>query len=209
MLKRLSLLTGTIGFTLLPFASMAIAAPIGFTTHQDDKGNVWFGGPNNATVAVTIGNAERTRNLKADACGLIVLRGTTAVPLPTTFSVAGSPVDPTTLPQQLLPKCSATGVLEEVRTANFKTSDGKIVIVSTPNASPVMTWQANLTRNIKTNACGFGKLANSTTKPFNSSALIKIGSETEVTYGSIPVQATWKCDSKTGTTYKPLVSFGS
>jgi hypothetical protein len=209
MLKRLTLLTGTLGLTLLPLISAAIAAPIGFTTHQDDKGNVWFGGPNNGTVAVTIGNTERTRNLKADACGLIILRGTTAVPLPATFSVAGSPVNPATLPQQLLPKCSAAGVLEEARTANFKTVDGKIVIVSTPNATPVMTWLADLTRNIKTNACGFGKLANSTTKPFSGSAVISIGSDTPVTYSNIPVQPTWKCDSKTGITYKPLVPFGS
>ena len=209
MLKKLTVLTGAVSLTLLPLVSTAIAAPSGFMTHKDDKGNIWFGGPTNSTVAVTIGNTERTRNLKADACGLIVLRGTTAVPLPTLFNVAGSPVNPATLPQQLLPKCSATGTLEEARSANFKTADGKIVIVSTPNATPAMTWLADLTRNIKTNACGFGKLANSTTKPFSGSAVITIGSDVPATYSNIAVQPTWKCDSKTGTTYKPLVSFGS
>ncbi len=198
MIKQVALLTGTIGFTLLPLLSAAIAAPAGFTTHKDDKGNVWFGGANNATVAVTIGDVDRTRNVKANACGLIVLHGTATNPLPATFSVADAPIDPATLPQQLLPKCAATGQLKEARTANFKTPDGKIVIVSPPKATAVMKWQVSLTRSIKTNACGFGKLTNSATKPFSANTMITIDSAAPVAYSSLGVELGWKCNSKTG-----------
>ena len=198
MIKQVVLLTGAIGFTLLPLLSAVLAAPAGFTPYKDDQGNVWLGGANHATVAVTIGDVDRTRNVKANACGLIVLQGTATNPLPATFSVADAPIAPATLPQQLLPKCAATGQLKEARTANFKTPDGKIVIVSPPKATAVMKWQVNLTRTIKTNACGFGKLANSTTKPFSANTTITIDSAAPVTYGSLAVESGWKCNGKTG-----------
>jgi hypothetical protein len=205
MLNRLTLLTSTIGFTLLPFVATAIATPAGFTTHKDAKGSVYVGGTANSELIVVIGGVAKTKNLTANACGVAVFKGSLTSPIPTTFSIGSNTITPATLPTLLLPRCLTTGQLEEARPSNFKTADGAVVIVGQPaSAQVVANYEAADNKKVKINACGFGKINNSSTKPFSAnSTFLPTGATTALSYNSLPSQAPWLC--KDNVTYRPVI----
>jgi hypothetical protein len=180
----------------------AIAMPAGFQTHKDAKGAVYLGGSPNSEITVTIGGVEASRNLTASACGTAVIKNSTTRPVPSMFKIGTNIINVANLPTQLLPKCLATGQLEEARTANFKTSAGDVVIVGqSPSASIAMTFNEEKAKKVKINACGWGRISNSSTKPFTSTATFD-----STAYNDIPTQTVWLC--RDGITYKP-VSGGS
>lgn len=111
-----------------------------------------------ASIDLTYEGLTASRDIKANACGLGSLRGTEANPLPTTFTANGVSITVASLPTQLKPGCNTTtGQLEEARTANFKTAAGEVVIVTTPNATVPITYDATKVRKAKANACGIAK----------------------------------------------------
>ncbi len=181
----------------------AIAAPTGFMIHKDSKGAVYFGGANNGTVTVMVGNLPQTKNLKVNACGIATIRPSTTRPVPASFLVGTSSITPASLPTQLLPKCNTTtGALEESRTANFKTAEGAVVLVGlTPNGSAVMTYTGEKERTVKLNACGFGRINNSTTKPFATNTTFTPAGGSALTYSAIPTKSPFLC--KNDVTYSP------
>ena len=202
--KQLSALAGLSMVTAPMMASISMAAPSGFSTHKDSKGAVYFGGVNSGEVIVSEGNVPKTKNLKVNACGQILVKGSTTSPIPATFTVGSTTITVANLPTQINPKCNTTtGALEEARTADFKTSDGTVVLVGkTANSSVVMNYLASVSKKVKMNACGFGKISNSTTKPFAADATFTPAGGSSMTYSSIPVKAPYIC-GKDGTTYAP------
>jgi hypothetical protein len=78
------------------------------------------------------------------------------------------------------------GVLEEARTANFKTGTGDVVIVKTPNTSHEAIFTADTVRNVRVNACGFAFLRGSTAAPFLGTTQVKIETGSTTTIGAIP-----------------------
>ena len=207
-LRQFAALSGLSMIAAPMVASLAMAAPSWFSTHKDSKGAVYFGGSPSSELSVTVGGLTKTKNLKANACGLALVKGSTTTPAPTSFTIGANTINASTLPTQILPKCSTAGVLEEARTSNFKTSDGTVVVVGqTANSSIVMSYLASAIKKVKLNACGFGKISNSTTKPFASTTTFMPAGGSTLSYSSISTKAPYLC-SKDGVTYQPQ-SLGS
>ena len=200
-LRQFLALVGLTVVTAPLMASLASAGTVSFTTYKDTKGAVYYSGTANGEVPVTIGGLSKTKNIKSNACGLSILRYSMTSPTPASFTIGANTVTTASLPTQILPKCSTAGVLEEARTANFKTSGGDVVIVGqTPNASIAMIYQSDVIKKVKMNACGFGKISNSTTKPFTSNVTFNSSS-----YSSLSVKPAHIC-GKDGTVYAPILS---
>jgi hypothetical protein len=142
-------------------AGSAIPATAGIPTglFRDSTNSIYLMGQTvGASVELTYEGLTASRDLQANACGLAGLRGTDANPLPTFFTVNGVVVTVASLPTQLKPGCiTATGQLEEARTANFKTAAGEVVIIASPNAIVPITYDATKIRKAKVNACGVAK----------------------------------------------------
>ncbi|MGI0494303.1 hypothetical protein ACN4EG_21155 [Alkalinema pantanalense CENA528] len=208
-LRKSALILSAIGVAIGPLASavQVNAQPTGFTNHKDDKGNIYVGGANNGEVTIAITDAPKTKSLSVNACGVAIWRNSSTAAVPDSFTVNGSTINKASLPSALLPKCLATGQLEESRSSNFITPDGAVVLVGlTPSSSVKADYLAAVNKVVKTNACGFGKLSNSTTKPFTASQTFDLGSG-PVSFSSIPTAPAWLC--RDNITYKPIVSSGS
>lgn len=87
----------------------------------------------------------------ANPCGLAVF--STLPNLAQSLRVAGVRINYQNLPVQTLPVCSA-GVLSEPRPNNFKTADGKTVLVG-QTGSVTADYLDRRGRNTTFNACGF------------------------------------------------------
>lgn len=203
-LKQLAALAGLAMVAAPMMAQLASAAPAGFMTHKDSKGAVYFGGTPNAELSVTVAGQSKTKYVRANACGLIVIKNSTTSPLPASFTVGSDSITVASLPTQLLPKCDvSTGQLEEARTVNFKTAYGDVVVVDQPNASLAMVYPSTSIKKVRMNACGFGKVSNSTTNPFGASVTFTPFGGSALTYSAIDTKPAWIC-SKDGTTYAPM-----
>jgi hypothetical protein len=201
-LKKFAALAGLPMVTVpTMLASIATAQSASFLPFKDAKGDVYMSGTSNSEKIVTISGLTQTRNLTANACGVAVLRSSLSRPIPTSFLIGGTTITPTSLPTQLLPKCLASGQLEEARTANFKTADGTVVLVGqTPSATVQISYAASKDRKVKTNACAIGRIGNSSTNPFTAAMSFTIDGTT-IGYGDLPVNTPWYC--RNGTTYQP------
>jgi hypothetical protein len=164
-------------------------------------------------VSVTFVGADRTRRVSANACGLITLKDTTSAPLAGLKTVDGAVVNQATLPVRLIPRCvngvleeprtadfktglgdvvlvktpntSYEAVLEEPRTADFKTGLGDVVLVKTPNTSYEAVYTADVVRKVRANACGFASVRGSAASPLLETTSIKIGNGTTTTINAI------------------------
>lgn len=200
-LRQFLALAGLTVITAPMMATLASANTVSFQTYKDSKGAVYYSGASNGEVNVTIGGLPKTKNIKSNACGLSVLKYSMTSPTPASFTIGANTITTATLPTQILPKCSTAGVLEEARTANFRTAAGDVVVVGqTPNASIAMTYLSDVIKKVKMNACGFGKISNSTTKPFTSNVTFN-----SAAYSSISTKPAHIC-GKDGTVYAPIVS---
>lgn len=92
----------------------------------------------------------RTRAFTANPCGLVIVP-TSEHPSQRVF--AGSNVGYSSLPIQTLVTCS-TGILSEPRPANFKTPDGRTVLVARTGSIEVQ-YMVRSRRGGTFNACGF------------------------------------------------------
>ena len=201
-LKQYAALAGSVMISIPMMASLASA---NFAPHKDAKGAIYFAGAPNAEIQVAIAGLPQTRNITANACGVAVIRNSLTRPVPATFTIGANTITTANLPTQLLPRCLTTGQLEEARTQNFKTSDGSVVLVSqTPSASVQMLFDGSKIRKLKMNACGFGRISNSSTNPFGADVKFTPQNGSEVTYGNLPTQLPWLC--KDGVTYQPVAA---
>jgi hypothetical protein len=188
-IKNIAALTG-LALSILPaFVSGASAQTYNgnsiFKVERNGQFTVYIGEQTpNADVPVTLIGADRTRRVAANGCGLITLRDSDTAPLSGLKSVDGSTINIATLPTRLIPRC-VDGVLEEPRTADFKTGAGDVVIVKTPNTSYEAIFTADATRNVRANACGFATFRGSTTAPLLNTTLVKIGTGANTTIGAI------------------------
>jgi hypothetical protein len=198
-----------LGMVVAPMiASAVMAAPAGFSVHRDTKGNVYFPGSDNGELQVTISGLPQTKNLTANACGIAIYKNSATKPVPSLFKLGTVAIASSSLPTQLLPKCLPSGQLEEARSSNFKTSAGDVVLVGlTPNASVQAVFDGSKIRKVKMNACGWGRISNSSTSPFSLDATFTPMGGSSSTYGDILNKTPWIC--KDGVTYQPIVGSGS
>jgi hypothetical protein len=190
----------------------AIAAPPGWTDFKDAKGEVYIGATApNADIKVELTGMDIRKSVRLNACGMGKISNTATSPVPDTIEIQGSSVTVATLDQRILPKCvliNGSYQPEETRTANFKTVDGSLVVVGTPNMVVDYTASGIVTRTIKANQCGWGKISNSSTNPIPATATIKatagaVGFATATDYSAIPQETPWKCDGNI--TFKPVI----
>lgn len=110
---------------------------------------------------------------------------------------AGSNIDVAALPTQLLPSCQS-GVFAEARTANFKTPEGRIILVGfTPGSAVAVATPRAVTRRATVNGCGYARVTSSSsfTLPDSFSYM-----GTEYTVASLPdASKPPVCRSTTGT----------
>lgn len=151
-------------------------------------------------ITVTYPGATTTRRVTANECGLVVLRDSATNALANLQTVDGVAINQATLPTQLLPRC-VNGVLEEARTANFKTGAGEVVIVKTPNTVYEAVYAGGRDRNVTANACGYAAINESDSYPWASNPTIVIGSTTH-TIATLP-QATLEPLCRSGQLYTP------
>lgn len=188
--RKIAALTG-LALSILPaFASGASAQMYNgnsvFKVERNGQPIVYIGEQTpNADVPVTFVGADRTRRVSANGCGLITLRNSDTAPLSGLKSVDGNVINIATLPTRLIPRC-VDGVLEEARTADFKTGTGDLVIVKTPNTSYEAIYTADVIRNLRVNACGFATLRGSTASPLLDTTQVKIGTGTTTAISTIP-----------------------
>jgi hypothetical protein len=106
-------------------------------------------------VTFTYPGTPRLSSGRANACGAVIVNGSTGI-----IKVDGVNIDTSTLPTQLLPPCGSNGAFSEARTQNFKTSDGKVVVVGkVANSFYGIETPENAVRKSRANACGFVRLA--------------------------------------------------
>jgi hypothetical protein len=149
------------------FATSAHGIPYqGQTLYRVGNNEIYISGTANGTAEVLLPRTT-TRAATANACGVVVVRGSTSSPLNGTITAGSSSADFATLPTNTIPSCnSTTGQLAEPRTANFKTAEGAAVFVGqTPLSAVSVSFPSASTRRLTLNACGFNRIRASATTP--------------------------------------------
>ena len=208
---KIPTLIATSSIVLAGLAAPVFAAPPGWTDHKDSAGNVYLGGTApNGEIVLNLGNMSIKKSVRANQCGLAVIRTSATSPLPATFNIGATPVTVSSLTQRILPKCAlvnGTYQLEEARTSTFKTIEGNVVAIAAPNATVEYTATGTVQKRLRANTCGFAKVSNSLSNPIPNTATFQAASgatgfSTATTFSSISTQTAWKCSQ--GSAFKPV-----
>lgn len=156
---------------------------------------IYFHGTASSSISADIGYVSKVSSKLVGSCGEIVLSGSTVGTTPT-LKVNSSTVTIASLPTQLLPTCTS-GSFAESRSANFKTPDGKVILVgNTAGSSATLDIPKATVKTIKINECGFGYFKGTDSAPLPTT--FKVGS-TNYTVSSLPdAMAAPKCSSGMG-----------
>ncbi len=150
--KAAILSMGALASTGLPSG----AIPFGTNTVYRAGQDVIISAPASSKVEVGLGSTVRNKAVLAGSCGEVKI--TLPKTPPATIQVGTRTLTIANLPTQNLPGCN-NGQFAEARTADFKTPQGKIVVVGfTPNQSVAVGIPTPTTRRVSINTCGFGTL---------------------------------------------------
>jgi hypothetical protein len=132
------------------------------TVVKDAEGSVYVRGLGaNSPTEFIFSNVQTTRNTVSNACGGVILRGSTSQPLPSQLTVGGGSITVGDLPVALLPTC-VSGAWQIEPTGNFRTPDGRVVIVGqTPNTAIPVGFTGDRVRSATANSCGLVRLRSS------------------------------------------------
>lgn len=159
------------GITLIPRSTMANGSML---IRKNLKGDIIFGGLPNSTPEIKLFAVPISKTLVSDRCGLVRYKPSASKPVstPPVIKVASSGVqvgewqNATTT---LVPKCS---IVEGQPTITNGFSPTVVKIGDyfwfkglVPEASYKVEWNSEITKVGKVNACGVGRLRNSTTTP--------------------------------------------
>jgi hypothetical protein len=145
------ILLGFLG--VMAFSQAAIAN--GFVTSSTGRQTFVFTGLSpNQTHSVKIVGWPRDRSVTPNACGLTVVKPSSGGVILQLAFPSSSPIRVSDLPLQTLPVCSG-GQLAEPRTANFRTSEGSVVLVGQSGSIRLIE---DITKSIKSNECGNARL---------------------------------------------------
>ncbi|MBW4444372.1 MAG: hypothetical protein KME10_24765 [Plectolyngbya sp. WJT66-NPBG17] len=181
-LRKIAALAGLTIVTATTFSGVAQAE-----TFRDGENNLYVTGLSaQQEVSFSYPGTPRVSSSRANACGAVIVRGTSGTPVTGTIKVDNVSINTSTLPTQLLPSCGANGAFNEARTANFKTPDGQVVIVGkTANNFYGVETPENAARRTRANACGFVGVAPNARFTHAGSQEVAIGSDSVVTISSI------------------------
>ncbi len=181
-IKQIVALTGFSIVAATSFSGMAQAE-----TFRDGENNLYVTGlSSQQELSFSYPGTPRTSSGRANACGAVTVRGTNGMPVTGVIKVDNVPINTATLPTQLLPTCGANGAFNEARTVNFKTPDGQVVVVGkTPNNFVGVETPEVAIRKVRSNACGFARLAPNARFTHSGSQEVAIGSDPAATISSI------------------------
>ncbi|MBD2019259.1 hypothetical protein H6F43_03560 [Leptolyngbya sp. FACHB-36] len=184
MFRQIAIVTLAAASVLPAFS--AFAAPF-----KDMDGNIHIQDVTpNAQVPIEAG--ESKKKVKANYCGLVVVsKPNTSTPIPGSIVVGGETIDTTTLPMQSLPAC-VDNALKEARATNFKTSDGRVVLVAKTagiNYDVIYTGVPSV-KQYRASVCGFVRISNSLTNPAPASFTY---ASTPYTTADLPTQTPGRC----------------
>jgi hypothetical protein len=138
----------------LPGGAMPFGSNKVYRVGQD----VIISAPASSKVEVGLGSNVRNKAVVAGSCGEVKV--TLPKNPPTTLQVDTKTLTIANLPTQSLPSCKK-GQFAEARTADFKTPEGKVVVVGfTPKQSVSVGIPTTTIRHVSINACGFGTIKN-------------------------------------------------
>lgn len=145
-------------------ASLVAVAPAysQIVSVKDTEGRVYVRGLTpQAPVDFTFVGTNQSRQVVSNACGAVIVRGSTGLPIAANITVGTTPIDVAALPLGILPACTA-GAFTVPVTANFKTANGQVVVIGqTPNTAILVSQLGDRVRRVTPNACGFARLASS------------------------------------------------
>lgn len=195
---------GAIASNVAPAAAIKYDQAEVYRVGSGSSAVVYFHGTASSSISADIGYVSKVSSKLAGACGEIVLSGSTVGTSPT-LKVNSTTVTVSSLPTQLLPTCTS-GSFAESRSANFKTPDGKIVLIgNTAGSSATLDIPKATVKTIKINECGFGYFKGSDSAPLPTA--FKVGSTTYSVAGLPDAMAAPKCSSGIG--YVPASWTGS
>lgn len=169
-MKRILTTLSALGIAIAPTLLVPLeASAIPFNSNNIYKANgtngqveVYVSGTPYTRTEIGLGFIPRYSTRVADACGVVRLSAS-QIGANTSITFNDVAVDIAALPQQLQPSCS-NGALAEPRTENYKTFDNNVIIVGLTPGQPYMAnIPRDTTRNVRINACGFGRLRSTST----------------------------------------------
>jgi hypothetical protein len=143
-------------------------------------------------TSIPLESGEYSRRITPNFCGLLIVSNPPGgVAMPPSVNVGGTSVTIASLPTQTLPRC-VDNVLAEARPADFKTADGRVVLVGrTPGVGVEVTYPGvPAIRNFRANGCGYIRVSNTPTAP--APATFSYGG-TSYTTASLPTQIPSRC----------------
>lgn len=169
----------------------ALPARADMVVKRDAQNNVYVAGMSaGASTEVNTGGSVRTRNVQANNCGVVRIGTSLAYSSATKVSLGGTESIIADLPVKAPGGCTlsngsyvATNAPTETR---FKDAIGNIYIQGlNANSTHTVSYPDLLvTRRATANACGYFRIANSTSSPITDTTTLKIGS-TSYTVGSL------------------------
>ncbi|MGI0484892.1 hypothetical protein ACN4EK_05600 [Pantanalinema rosaneae CENA516] len=181
------------------FAAIAAPPPAVYKT-TDGEVVMHSGLTANQQVAVEYPNIPAQRSLKADYCGMVTVPSSDTQPIGSTVTVDSTAITVSSLPVQTKPRC-VNNVLAEARPANFKLSNGSVVVVGkTPGVTYTATFDgSNTVRQVRANSCGFMVVRPNATYPIGTSLNVD---GTAYTVSSLVSDAVPLCRTANGTSVR-------
>jgi hypothetical protein len=161
-MKAFKLISSLVVLGAIATPLVALPASAEVTAQKDSEGAVYLRGltPQQSVDLIFTGTTQ-SKQVVANACGLVMVKGSAIAPLPSVITVGTSTVTLADLPLGLVPKCTA-GALEVPVSANFKTSKGEVVVIGqTANTAIAVSYAGDKVKKTSANACGFARLKSS------------------------------------------------
>lgn len=190
--KRVTAIVSATGILAL----FALPASANIVVLRDAQNNVYVAGltPGSSTE-VGFEGTERTRNTRANSCGVVKLTPLLVYAEATQISLNGENSTIANLPVRIPGICrnvNGTYTLADSPTeTRFKDEIGTIYIKGlTPGSSQVVSYPSlNVTRKVTANACGYFRLANTTQSPITNSTAFKINANRYLVFTTSTVAA--------------------
>ena len=175
-----SVIAVPISASAIPFNSNSVYKVIDSRTGQTE---VYFSATAGTRIEVDMGESDRAAARLAGSCGEVRINAPSDGSNYSYIKAEGTSIDPSTLETKLLPSCS-NGQFTEARTTNFKTPQGRIILVGfQPGQAVAVATPRAVVRRATVNGCGFARVRSSSSFTLPASFTYE-GSE--VTVASLP-----------------------
>jgi hypothetical protein len=153
-----SVIAAPLSASAIPFNSNSVYKVIDSRTGQTE---VYFSATAGTRIEVDMGESDRAAARLAGSCGEVRINAPSDGSNYSYIKAEGTSIDPNTLETKLLPSCS-NGQFTEARPNNFKTPQGRIILVGfTPGQAVAVATPRAVVRRATVNGCGFARVRSS------------------------------------------------